>query len=376
MRSLPAQRSYNRSFHRGNFLLPIVFLFLLPVAVCAQGGKSSIGNGGTHTITGFVFFPSGRRAEGNIQIKLTSYNAGELSVMADNSGAFTFSSLSPGSYTVVVNAGDEYEVAREGVFIDTDIDTSRTGIPTIKISRRYTVMITLQLKAVYRSKASVVNAALAEVPENARKLYEKGLEWARAGDSLKAIDNLRAAVSLYPKFPLALNELGVQYLKLGQPVKALEPLKSASKLSPDATTPKLNLGIALLETRQFADAETQLRDVLRVNPSVPTAHMYLGVAIAGLHNYPEAEKELRRSIELSGNQMGKAHYYLGGLYWQIGDRPRAIDELETYLRLTPNAQDAEKVRGTIKQLRGNKSRLDFISRNPSPLNQSAKHFDW
>ncbi len=174
---------------------------------------------------------------------------------------------------------------------------------------------------------------------------------ARTGDSLRAIDNLRAALSLYPKFPLALNELGVQYLKLGQANKAVDPLRSATKLSPDAFTPKLNLGIALLETRQFAEAETQLREALRSNPSVPTAHMYLGLTLAGLQNGADAEKELRQAIDLSGDQLTLAHYYLGGLYWQRRDYHRAADELETYLRLTPNAQDADRVRGTIKELR-------------------------
>ena len=199
-------------------VLPIILTLLLPVAVCAQGnGRSTTGTGGNHLIQGYVFFPSGRRAEGVIQVKLESLTYGELSVLADNSGGFIFSALSPGNYTVVVVA-DDYEIAREGVFIDNDVKLSRSGIPTMKASRRYTVMVTLQLKkdSANRPKASVVNATLAEVPENARALYEKGMELARAGEPLKAIESLRAAISLYPKFPLALNELGVQYLRLGQ----------------------------------------------------------------------------------------------------------------------------------------------------------------
>jgi regulator of sirC expression with transglutaminase-like and TPR domain len=70
-----------------------------------------------------------------------------------------------------------------------------------------------------------------------------------------------------------------------------------------------------------------------------------------LHNYPEAEKELRRAVNLGGTQLGLAHKYLGGIYWGRGEYRQAADELETYLRLTPNAQDAERVRGTIKELR-------------------------
>ena len=352
MPSLPARHPSHRRASGGR-LLPIILLLFLPAAVLAQGsGRASTGTGGNHVIQGKVFFPSGRRAEGSIQIKLQSFSSGEISTMADSSGSFTFASLAPGNYVVVIDAGDDYEIAREGVTIDSDLNLSRSGIPLNSAARRYTVMITLQPKrdSGNRARASVVNAALAEVPETARALYEKALELSRVGDSLRAIDNLKAAISLYPKFSLALNELGVQYLKMGQANKAVEPLKSASKLSPDAFTPKLNLGIALLETQRFAEAETQLREVLKLT-SAPTAHMYLGLTLAHLHNDDEAEKEFKLAIDSSDNHLGLAHYYLGGLYWRRNDYRRAADELETYLRLTPNAQDAQRVRATIKELR-------------------------
>jgi tetratricopeptide (TPR) repeat protein len=352
MPSLPAQRPGYRQVNTEARFLGILLLLFLPIVVLAQGsGRDSTGTGGSHIIQGKIFFPSGRRAEGTIQIKLQSYSSGEISTLADSSGSFTFTSLSPGNYTVVVNAGDDYEIAREGVTIDTDVNLSRTGNPVNTATRRYTVMVTLQPKPANHTKASVFNADLADVPESARSLYEKALELSKAGDSSKAIDNLRAAISLYPKFPLALNELGVQYLKLGQANEAVEPLKSAVKLSPSAFTPKLNLGIALLELRQFAEAETQLREALKQNDSAATAHMYLGITLTRLRSYQEAEKELLRAIELGGNQLGLAHRYLGGIYWGKSEYARAADEFETYLRLMPNAQDADRVRRTIKELR-------------------------
>lgn len=333
--------------------LVLIVIFLLPSAVCAQGGRASTGTGGNHVIQGYVFFPSGRRAEGTIQVKLQSFSSGEITVTADTSGSFTFASLAPGSYTVVVNAGESYEIARESVFIDTDVNLSRSGLPTTNVSRRYTVMVHLQPKreAPNRPKAAVIDASLAEVPEDARKRYEKALELART-DPAKAVDSLKAAVSLYPKFALAFNELGVQYLKLGQAAKAAEALRESLKLSPEAFTPKLNLGIALLESGKFTEAESELRDALKLNESAATAHMYLGITLARLRNYGDAERELLRSIELGGNQLGLAHYYLGGIYWHKREYRRAADELDTYLRLTPNAADAERVRATVKTLRG------------------------
>jgi Tfp pilus assembly protein PilF len=350
-----------RSAPRKIFFSFVILLFLIPISVFPQGsGRASNGTGGNHVIQGYVFFPSGRRAEGSIQIKLQSYSAGEITVLADTGGSFTFAGLAPGSYTVVVSAGDGYEIARESVFIDNDANLSRLGIPAPSASRRYTVMIHLQPKiGADRARASVLNAALAEVPEAARKRYEKGLELAQSGNALKAIDNLKSAVSLYPKFPLALNELGVQYLKLGKADKAVEALKTATELTPDAFTPRLNLGIALLEAKRFIDSEAQLREALKQNASAPTAHMYLGLALVHLGNNDEAEKELLRATETGGAQFGLAHYYLGGLYWKKGDYGRAAQELETYLRLSPNATDAERVRATIRDMRRRGATVKF-----------------
>ncbi len=349
---LPTRHANDRPALKKIFPLLSILLLLVPVAVRAQG-TASTGTGGSSTLKGDVFFPSGRRAEGSIQVKLQSFNAGEITVMTDAKGSFTFGSLAPGNYTVVVDAGENYEIARESVVIESELNPARSAGPVNLISGRYSVMINLQPKREFgpRAKASVVNAALAEVPDEARRLYEKGLELAGAGDTVKAIDNLRAAVSLYPKFPLALNELGVQYLKVGQPSKAIAVLESASTLSPDAFAPKLNLGIALLETNRFFEAEKQLREALRLNQSIPTAHMYLGVALARLHNDQEAERELRDAINSGSNQVGLAHKYLGGLYWKQHNYRQAADELDTYLRLTPNAQDADRLRATIKDLR-------------------------
>jgi len=79
------------------FLSFVILLFLVPVSVYPQGsGRASNGTGGNHVIQGYVFFPSGRRAEGSIQIKLQSYSAGEITVLADTSGSFTFAGLAPG----------------------------------------------------------------------------------------------------------------------------------------------------------------------------------------------------------------------------------------------------------------------------------------
>jgi protein O-GlcNAc transferase len=189
------------------------------------------------------------------------------------------------------------------------------------------------------------------VPKPALERYDKALNLARAGDSKAAIEELKGAISLYAEFALAYNEIGAQYLKLGQLEQALEALRSAVKLAPEAFNPRLNYGIALLNKKEFSQAETELRRALKKNDSSPTAHMYLGMSLISLRKLDEAEKELQRAVTLGGDQIGLAHYYLGGIYWGRREYRRAADELETYLKLAPQAPDAERVRNTIKELR-------------------------
>src|ERR1051326_1209984 len=182
-------------------LLSVLILVCLSATAFAQGsGRDSTGTGGNHIIQGKIFFPSGRRAEGTIQVKLQSFGEGEISTVADSSGSFVFSGLAPGNYTVVINAGADYEIAREGVTVDSDLNLSRSGVALNPGTRRYTVMVTLQAKPSNQAKASVVNASLAEVPDDARALYDKGVQLGKASDPVRAIEALKAAISIYPKF--------------------------------------------------------------------------------------------------------------------------------------------------------------------------------
>jgi tetratricopeptide (TPR) repeat protein len=79
--------------------------------------------------------------------------------------------------------------------------------------------------------------------------------------------------------------------------------------------------------------------------------MYLGITLIPSKRYTEAESALKKAITLGGPKASKAHYYLGGVYWQTGRFKEAADELERFLQLEPKAANAERVRATIKDLR-------------------------
>jgi Flp pilus assembly protein TadD len=327
-------------------------LLMLTAALCflqlgaqAQGigahrGESSAGTGGDRSIQGHIISPTGRLPETRIRVTLNSSNSGSRSTTVGEDGVFIFNNLETGPYELTIDAGNEYEVARESVVISVQ--------PSVNVP-------------VYLRLKPEANPALAGVPKSAVDLYVKAQESARKGDGAKAQTLLADAVAQHPPFGLAHNELAMIHMKAGALDKAAEEIKLAAKSLPDDPQVQLNYGLISLERKDYPEAEKQFRRSLKRMDKSAQAHMYLGVALMRLkaadaaeaqRNQSEAEREFQQAIKLGGDSAARAHYYLGGLYWGRRDYKKAADELETYVRLAPKAPDAEQVKGTIKELRG------------------------
>ncbi|HLL76403.1 MAG TPA: tetratricopeptide repeat protein [Pyrinomonadaceae bacterium] len=345
-----------------SFLLALLaclpaLLLAAPAAPAQVGGTDITGTGGRHVIQGRLFTPSGNRADLRLKVRLESTGSGELSVYTDSNGTFKFGALRPGSYTVVVEGGDNYETHTESVFVEpVNITTRRRETISMPVSRPVTLQIYLRPKraGAGEGRAEVVSAALASVPKPALERYQKAQALARAGEHERAIEELRAAVDAHPRFALALGEMGALYLKIERPDKAAEAFRAALRLDPDDYAALVGCGVALFDAGEFGEAEAQLRRALRENESSSLARLYLGRALIRRQELGEAERELLRAAAAKDALSPAAHYYLGGIYWARRDHRRAAEHLETYLRLAPDAPDAARVRETVKQLRDRK----------------------
>jgi type IV pilus assembly protein PilF len=290
-------------------------------------------------------------ADIRLKIRLESSGSGDISVISDANGQFSFQSLRPGSYTVFIDGGEYYESTRESVVIESASISTMRSVGIMPISRPFTLQIYLRPKMQANDgKTGVINAALASVPKAAADQYLRALDAVQTGDRTKAIEHLNAALAQYPNFPLAMTELGIQYLKIGDLDKASDALAAAVKLAPEDFPPRLNYGIALLNQKKFAAAEEQFRAALQ-KTEAPTARMYLGITLAMERKLREAEKELVGALKVNSAEVNLAHRYLGGVYIATGEYKRAADELETYLKLAPKASDAGRIRTTIMELR-------------------------
>jgi tetratricopeptide (TPR) repeat protein len=346
-----------QALHLSRILFTALLLFAPLTLASAQGvgaGRDIADTGGNNVITGRIYYPNKPSEDVRIRVMLESNSSPTITTTTNADGVFKFSGVNTGYYTVVVDAGADYEIVREQVNIEKSMNYS-SGSAQVPIYLR-------PKGSGPAAKPGAMNPALTGVPKAAIDLYQKGLEFAQKNDNKKAVEQFSKAVELHPQFALALYELGVQYLKLSQPDKAAEALQSATKIMPEEFMPRLNYGIALLNEKKYAEAETELRQALKKNNDSPTGHMYLGIALLttsrdektrqyDMEKYAEAQKELETAVSTGKDEVAMAHRYLGGIYSGNKDYKRAADEIETYLKLSPKAPDAERLREVVKDLR-------------------------
>ena len=338
---------------RNNFICACALLLSIASISVAQALGSSrgpVGGEGSNTIQGKVFFPSNEQKGRAVKLHLESNLAiSNNSAVTDQDGVFRFNNLPPGTYTVVVEGGKDYENSRETITVE--------PIGGARVS---------QVNIILRAKIDANNAAFAGVPKAALEAYQKATAAAQKSDFKAATQFLIEAVAAKPDFALALNELGTAYEKQFQWSKAAETFAALVKLKPTDPSAQTSLGIALYNEgaelyskKQYEEAEkifngceTALREAIKLkspNPSVP--HYYLGMMLIKFKSYDEAQKELELAISSGGENLAQAHKMLGGVYISTKKNKEAADELEKYLKLEPKAPDAEKIKQTISDLR-------------------------
>lgn len=349
------ERVYPRPYFVGAFIVLTLSTFVAPKAGAQGSATNYLGNGGIHTIQGRLYIANGRRSDVmGMKIRLFNVASNDLSVIADGTGTFAFKNLLPGSYTVQIEGGDDFESVQENVLIDDPGSSNLSS--TIRLrggARIASVQVYLKPKQSKETLAGlkVINAKLASVPKPAVELYEKAQRSINEKNEAQAIGQLRDALAIHKEFSLAWNLLGLLLQKAADNTGAVAAFRSAVKYDSASAATNLNLGCALFNESIYPEAEKYLMDALVINPFSYRGHYYMGLTQLKLKRIDVAEQAFRRAIEVGSTEAGMAHYMLGGIYWSVKRYKDAANELELYLKLEPNAKDVAKTRASIAELR-------------------------
>ena len=191
-------------------------------------------------------------------------------------------------------------------------------------------------------------------PKEAKKSYDKAVKLVKSKKPAEAQKELENAVSLYPRYATAWYELGLLRERDNQIPQASEAYAKAVEADGKFIKPYLQIAGLQARENKWKEVQETTNRAIKLNPyDFPGAYFYNSVAAVNLRDLDAAEKSAREGIKLdSQNRIPKLAHVLGIVLAQKQDYSGAAENMKLYLKLVPNAPDADAVRKQLAEVEG------------------------
>jgi tetratricopeptide (TPR) repeat protein len=191
-----------------------------------------------------------------------------------------------------------------------------------------------------------------DVPEKARKAYERGLALLQKADQRKeGLATLQKAIEIFPLYFDALQLLGNEYVKEQDYDRAIPVLTTATEVNRQAYPSLYTLSIAQYNLKLVPEAIESMRRAISIYQQSMAANLWLGMLLRQTDKLSEAETYLKQADRLAASKSPDVHWQLALLFNQLKRFKEAADELELFLKIQPDAKDTELIKKLIKRFR-------------------------
>lgn len=267
------------------------------------------------------------------------------STTTDSKGRFRFRNLAAGSYTLSVFVPGRGEVRRTVVVSKSLADPKgivRTQIDFKPDSSSETRALEQQ---------SSVSVRRLSIPSEAARRYEQAEKRLGRREVDGALVDLKEAVRVAPQFMSAWNLLGVISYQTRKYEDAEKYFRQALETEPGAFEPVVNLGGVLLNLGKFDEALQYNRYATLQRPGDALANSQLGLNYFHLGHDEQAETYLRKAERIDPAHFSAPQLTLAQIYYRRGDREAVCRELESYLKLHPDAPNAAAIKNELEKLK-------------------------
>jgi len=339
----------------------LFFMLFLTLVFCNISDAEILAQGSV--IRGKVRNSSGQ-VMARVTVDLQTGNGSTINqTVTNNEGDFAFSGLTDTAYIIVISIPDYNPFSERVEFY------RQTGADMPGETR--TVEITIAQRSADKTSTnpSLLRPAFAQnVPQSARELFDRGMKFVKENKGEESIAAFREAVKVFPDYFDARFAMANELIKLDRLSEAIAELEKARTINPKDDRVYQSFGVVLVKQRKYAVAAAVLGEASKLNPADPQILLMRGSALIDHAQtidpsvskeyaaerdgvFEMAESDLRKAYDMSGRKLVAVHLQLARLYEKRGDRARAASELESYLKLSPEAKSADAIREAIKKLR-------------------------
>jgi tetratricopeptide (TPR) repeat protein len=324
--------------HGGNKLFTLICAAVLTLSFAGSApAKDAVRQGG-FTVYGRVSLPDGRPAA-RVKVSLETPNGLKRETLSDDQGNYEFRGIISGRYRLsAVNPNEPKQFSDRA-----ESDSTRA------FANRVQVDIYLRLPQDDSSgpsdKPGTVNVSEAvKIPKPARKAYEQGLRSQKENRLDQALAAFNQAIEIHPRYFQALTDRGNLHMQQNRLAEAMADFELALQINGQYSPALRGAGYCNIQQRKYEVAIGQLEKSLIYEPKIALSHMLLGYANLSLNRYEEAKRELEQSLKLGPESVVRARVYLAEVLAHEQKFKEAADEIRAYLRLRPDAADAESLK--------------------------------
>ncbi|HZS08883.1 MAG TPA: tetratricopeptide repeat protein [Blastocatellia bacterium] len=301
--------------------------------------------GGGFTVFGRVSLPDGKPAA-RVKVVLEGPRGMARDTITDDQGNYEIRGMTAGKYRVTAtnpNAPEQYSDPAES-------DSNRA------YSNRVQINIYLRLP-VQGDKTNLnpgtVNAAEAaqNIPKPARKAYEQGIKLQKENRAEQALAQFNQAIELYPEYFQALTDRANLLMQQNKLVEAETDFERALRLNSKYPPALRGIGYCQIQQKKFPAALGNLEKAYSLEPNVPLTLLLLGYTNLSLERYEEAKQCLQQALKLGPESAARAHVYLAEVFVREQKFKEAADEIRQYLKVKPDATDAQHLKELESQWR-------------------------
>jgi hypothetical protein len=216
-------------------------------------------------------------------------------------------------------------------------------------------------------EGTTLDATSYKAPKDARRAYEKGLQAERNGKLADARKYFETSVEIYPSSANAWFHLGAVLQKENQNDAARTAYVKATTINTKFLPPYLFLALMAYEAENWRDVLKLTGHILDLDPlnqadvtgyvvdldplNYAEAYFYNSVANYKLNNIEDAEKSALKAERLDLRTLfPQLHLLLAEIFTRKNNYALAIEEIQTYLALAPDAKDADQEREQLAKL--------------------------
>jgi Tetratricopeptide repeat len=325
-------------------ILSILPLFVLYSSNSAQQNRNSI--------SGIIYDGSNNRPLSDVYVELKDDVYTTLSrSKTDSSGRFYFGNLVTGRFkvTVIPLAMNLLEETKDVEIVNITLgNTSTLSNETVDF---YLRVDKRKINNLLQQKPSSV--FVQSVPPDAEEFFKKAVIQLKSPAEVElGIDNLKAAIGIFPDYYDALLQMGMAYTNQNKFYEAIPVLIKTITVNQRSFMGFYSLGVSAFNLKQYSDAELAFKAATSINPLSDYAFTQYGMILRVLGKYKDAEIALLKAKSLgSTTPKSEIYWQLALLYEKIGRRNDAADQLETFLKIEPNTKDAKQIKELILKLR-------------------------